>query len=228
LLYILDEPVVYEGSEAKGYCSYDSAWINSLGIKQSLTRSPIVFDSAVRQTTVKPLTRRRRDADESTMSQVEKRAVGVKTVVQLSCEDSSARCHRFDCVIGEMLPKAGIAFKFRARLWNSTFVENYAEVDEVRILSVAQVEIDAKLNIQQTNYLNDILRLETVAIPDITVQGPPGIPLWIIIVSIIAGVLLLALVIFLMWKCGFFRRNRRSDMGKYKAKMQHNTEDYHD
>ncbi|KAK3520815.1 hypothetical protein QTP70_032382 [Hemibagrus guttatus] len=32
------------------------------------------------------------------------------------------------------------------------------------------------------------------------------VPLWIIIVSALAGVLLLALIIVLLWKCGFFRR----------------------
>uniref|UniRef100_A0A674MBS1 Integrin, alpha 1 n=1 Tax=Takifugu rubripes TaxID=31033 RepID=A0A674MBS1_TAKRU len=36
-----------------------------------------------------------------------------------------------------------------------------------------------------------------------------GIPIWIIIISILIGILILALVIFLLWKMGFFKRKSR-------------------
>jgi len=40
-----------------------------------------------------------------------------------SCEDGTARCHEFVCILGELLPNTGFALSFTARLWNSTFVE---------------------------------------------------------------------------------------------------------
>ncbi|OXB77987.1 UNVERIFIED_CONTAM: hypothetical protein H355_009558 [Colinus virginianus] len=38
-----------------------------------------------------------------------------------------------------------------------------------------------------------------------------GVPWWIIAVAIFAGVLMLALLVFLLWKCGFFQRSRYDD-----------------
>ena len=44
------------------------------------------------------------------------------------------------------------------------------------------------------------VQLEMLAVADIDVKGVRHIPLWIIIISIIAGLLLLAIVIILLWK----------------------------
>lgn len=38
-----------------------------------------------------------------------------------------------------------------------------------------------------------------------------GVPLWVIILAAIIGALLLLLLIFALYKCGFFKRNRPSD-----------------
>jgi len=45
-----------------------------------------------------------------------------------------------------------------------------------------------------------VCQLETVAVADFDVERRRDIPLWIIIVSVVAGFILLALVIFLLWK----------------------------
>uniref|UniRef100_A0A3Q2ZKL8 Integrin alpha-3-like n=1 Tax=Kryptolebias marmoratus TaxID=37003 RepID=A0A3Q2ZKL8_KRYMA len=49
-------------------------------------------------------------------------------------------------------------------------------------------------------------------------QVHSGAPLWIIVVSVLAGVLLLALICLLLWKCGFFKR--ASTRETYEAKSQ--------
>lgn len=38
------------------------------------------------------------------------------------------------------------------------------------------------------------------AIPDVSVREKEGVPLWIIVVSVVVGVLLLTLCIILLWK----------------------------
>jgi len=43
-------------------------------------------------------------------------------------------------------------------------------------------------------------QVETLAVADIDVEGVHKIPLWIIIISTIAGLVLLAIVILLLWK----------------------------
>ncbi|KAJ7986932.1 hypothetical protein DPEC_G00333510 [Dallia pectoralis] len=45
-----------------------------------------------------------------------------------------------------------------------------------------------------------------------------GIPWWIILISILIGLLILALVIFILWKAGFFKRKSLADMEKEDMK----------
>uniref|UniRef100_A0A9J8AFU5 Integrin, alpha 3b n=2 Tax=Cyprinus carpio TaxID=7962 RepID=A0A9J8AFU5_CYPCA len=49
-------------------------------------------------------------------------------------------------------------------------------------------------------------------------ETPYEVPLWIIIVSAVAGILLLGIISLILWKCGFFRRASRREM--YEAKSQ--------
>ena len=43
------------------------------------------------------------------------------------------------------------------------------------------------------------------------VLADTGVNIWIIIGSVIAGLLLLIIVIIILYKCGFFKRNRVND-----------------
>lgn len=56
---------------------------------------------------------------------------------------------------------------------------------------------------------NDIAREVSV---QIIKESLGGIPWWIIILSILIGLLLLALVIFCLWKAGFFKRKSVENM----------------
>lgn len=48
-----------------------------------------------------------------------------------------------------------------------------------------------------------------MAYPDRLDKGDsPAVPLWLIIVSVLAGILLLVLLILLLWWLGFFKRKR--------------------
>ena len=50
---------------------------------------------------------------------------------------------------------------------------------------------------------------ETMAYPDRLDTGEsPAVPLWIIIISVAAGILLLVVLIIILWKLGFFKRKR--------------------
>ena len=44
----------------------------------------------------------------------------------------------------------------------------------------------------------------TVALPDIQVQGTPGVPLWVIILAVLAGIILLFIIVILLWKVSCF------------------------
>lgn len=85
---------------------------------------------------------------------------------------------------------------------------DYPRVDLVTIFSSAQLKIPSMYGIQQST-TDDATSVETHAYPELRDQASSGaIPIWIIIVGIIVGLFLLALVAFILWKCGFFKRRR--------------------
>lgn len=53
------------------------------------------------------------------------------------------------------------------------------------------------------------MQVETLAYPDLAdKQEAEPAPLWIIIVAIVTGLVLLILLTLLLWKLGFFKRQR--------------------
>jgi integrin alpha 7 len=63
--------------------------------------------------------------------------------------------------------------------------------------------------IRQKTTDNDVAEIQTHAYPELRDQVVPGtIPIWIIVLGILVGLFLLALVAFILWKCGFFKRRR--------------------
>jgi integrin alpha 7 len=85
---------------------------------------------------------------------------------------------------------------------------DYPRVDLVKIISSAKLTVPAMYGIKQ-NKSDDETTIATHAYPELRDQAPTGtIPIWIIIVGIIVGLFLLALVAFILWKCGFFKRRR--------------------
>lgn len=50
--------------------------------------------------------------------------------------------------------------------------------------------------------------METVAYSDLKASEPVEVPYWVIIISVIIGLILLVLLILALWKFGFFNRSR--------------------
>ncbi|XP_031433317.1 integrin alpha-1, partial [Clupea harengus] len=118
----------------------------------------------------------------------------------VSC--SQLECRSFSCY----LPSANInQVNITLRLWKPTFVR--AEYSTVSMTVHGELKnLNTELFVLSKN--NDA-RLVKV---QVTKTSLSGIPLWIIILSILIGLLLLALVIFALWKFGFFRRKSMEEM----------------
>uniref|UniRef100_A0A3B3VT15 Integrin subunit alpha 6 n=1 Tax=Poecilia latipinna TaxID=48699 RepID=A0A3B3VT15_9TELE len=123
--------------------------------------------------------------------------VSLSPVLQ-SCEKES-KCVVLKCPLQGI---NGTTVELRSRLWNSTFIE------------VTNCIVKASL-VLESQAPNIILKS-----PDFTVTVPVspdsdvaqfGIPWWIILIAVLAGILILALMVFLLWKCGFFRRSKQDD-----------------
>uniref|UniRef100_A0A8C3AYL5 Integrin, alpha 1 n=1 Tax=Cyclopterus lumpus TaxID=8103 RepID=A0A8C3AYL5_CYCLU len=119
------------------------------------------------------------------------------SVFLLSCEN--LYCASFSCSIPEAtVSQVNVTF----RVWKPTFIKG--EFSSLYML------VNATLGIKNTKLfeLNSSHRTRSVKI-QVSKETVGGIPIWIIIMSILIGLLILALVIFALWKMGFFKRKSR-------------------
>ncbi|KAF1377677.1 hypothetical protein PFLUV_G00203230 [Perca fluviatilis] len=119
------------------------------------------------------------------------------SVFLLSCENLN--CASFSCSIPEAtISQVNITF----RVWKPTFIKG--EFTSLYML------VNATLAIKNTDLfeLSSSDRTRSVKI-QVSKESLGGIPIWIIIISILIGLLILALVIFALWKMGFFKRKNR-------------------
>ncbi|XP_069558662.1 integrin alpha-6 [Brachyistius frenatus] len=123
----------------------------------------------------------------------------------LSCE-KDIKCVVLKCPLQGL---DGTAVELRSRLWNSTFIEDYASLSTLHLVVKASLVLHTQAG-------NMILRTPdttvTVAVsPDSAVAQYGGVPWWIILVAVQVGILILALLVFLLWKCDFFKRASKDE-----------------
>jgi hypothetical protein len=198
LLYLVESPLV----QGNGYCEMGPGMVNPLGLrKKSLEYA---------STTSAPYSKKGRSKREVVVLPEEVREDGkTQHIVTMDCRRNTARCYRFSCYISELRAEQTAVIKIRARLWNGTFVEDYASgVNQVHINSHAKIKIDTALDIKQQRLDNDQAIAKTKAYPDLPLLPPQDAPLWIIILAIVLGLLLLIVLILILWKLGFFKRKK--------------------
>uniref|UniRef100_A0AAR2JB23 Integrin alpha-2 domain-containing protein n=1 Tax=Pygocentrus nattereri TaxID=42514 RepID=A0AAR2JB23_PYGNA len=125
--------------------------------------------------------------------------------LKLDCLLGSARCVLFQCPLHSFSGTA--LFKIRGRLWNSTFIEEFSSVSALELLVRANITVKSSIK-------HLVLRDAAVPVmiyPEHGISDQYWIPWWIILIAILAGVLVLALLVCILWKCGFFRRAQYKD-----------------
>ncbi|KAM9346231.1 integrin alpha-3-like [Symphorus nematophorus] len=115
-----------------------------------------------------------------------------------------AKCVTFVCPLVNMNNSATLTV--RARLWNSTMIEDYSDARSVSVRVRATLKLQT--NKPTVNMESDSTQIDVQIYSDLGQQVDTGAPLWIIVVSVLAGVVLLALICLLLWKCGFFVHRR--------------------
>ncbi|KAM3923751.1 integrin alpha-3 isoform 2-T2 [Leptodactylus fuscus] len=158
--------------------------------------------------------RRKRDTIKLDLPNVQVLPAVKRPNTVLRCRGGGANCVRFECPLKDLKTLANVTV--RARVWNSTFLEDYRYADRVWVEGAAELYLKSDIDsIKMPRHHVSF----AVTIDSELVEPPPAeLPLWVIIVAVVSGILLLGVIILILWKCGFFRRaNTRA---KYEVRGQ--------
>ncbi|XP_026187181.1 integrin alpha-5 [Mastacembelus armatus] len=137
-------------------------------------------------------------------------------LTNLSC--SNAECWTVQCTVGLLEKGTTAILKVRSRIWAETFTE--------RTYKQYVLECLARYSVKKMPYAippkhapSGHKKVVTPVVwnkPDIE----NSVPLWIIILAILAGLLLLALLIYVLYKFGFFKRSLPYGTAMEKAQLK--------
>nr|XP_020471853.1 integrin alpha-6-like isoform X3 [Monopterus albus] len=163
--------------------------INSLGLESANTRK-------------RRAAKKKKEREQGTLS----RLLDTKKIATLSC-NSGAQCVTFTCPLEGLDSNAVITLY--SRLWNGTFLEDFSEFHHVQVIAKASLHMHSTKNTVLENAETEVKL--TVFPERRTAAYGGGVPWWIIVLSILFGLLLLAMLAFLLWKCGFFKHAKYED-----------------
>ncbi|KAM3846131.1 integrin alpha-7 isoform 2-T2 [Vipera latastei] len=158
-----------------------------------------------------PQGRKKRETEQTEMSSPSLTYWKGRKNATLDCVLGTARCLLYKCPLYSFDRSAVLTIW--ARLWNSTFLEEFAHMKSVEVIVRANISVSSAIR-------NLVLRDATTQIP-VTVYLDPvvaltrGVPWWIILIAVLAGILVLGLLVSILWKCGFFKRT--SQVSKYST-----------
>uniref|UniRef100_A0A3B4FH95 Integrin subunit alpha 6 n=1 Tax=Pundamilia nyererei TaxID=303518 RepID=A0A3B4FH95_9CICH len=121
-----------------------------------------------------------------------------------SCEDGMKKCVVFKCPLQGL---DGTVVVLRSRLWNSTFIEQFKLHNDINLIAVS-------VPTQSLGFPRFYVFFQVnvnVSPDDEAAKHQGGVPWWIILVAVLIGLLILILLVYLLWKCGFFKRSKEND-----------------
>ncbi|CAJ1069217.1 integrin alpha-2 [Xyrichtys novacula] len=127
---------------------------------------------------------------------------------KLDCK--SAKCQLIKCLLKDAELKTDYLVKIKTRIWSGTFTS----------ATYQSVELISNIDVETSNPELFVIGLKEL--PVVLTISKPGevgeVPVGVIAGSVIAGLLLLALAVGLLWKFGFFKR-------KYQQLLKDGDED---
>nr|XP_003704431.2 PREDICTED: integrin alpha-PS2 isoform X1 [Megachile rotundata] len=123
----------------------------------------------------------------------------------------AAKCVMLKCVLGPLKKDEEVWLVARYRV-DARTLKKAAPQEKVRVSTklVAQVTKQQYIGTPAEQVVKSH-EIKTNVAPSSTPSAPDVIPLWVVVLSACAGTIILLLLIFLLHKCGFFKRNRPSD-----------------
>ncbi|KAI8128031.1 Integrin alpha-PS2 [Lucilia cuprina] len=132
------------------------------------------------------------------------------TQIDMNSPCKAAKCETLRCVARNLGKDDGVWIAIRTRMVAHT-MEKLASNVPLNVSTMAVSHVTKLPYIGEPK--DDIIRTHEIfykAIPEPT-PVPDVVPLWVVVLAACAGALILLLLIFLLYKCGFFNRNRPTD-----------------
>ncbi|GJQ71792.1 putative integrin alpha [Trypoxylus dichotomus] len=129
---------------------------------------------------------------------------------EVACK--ATKCKHIKCYVGPMRKDEDATIAIRTRI-NVNTLKNISSSHNItfstmmvgRITSVPFIGIPSEKETVKYEVTTSVAAPESDAKPDV-------VPLWVVVLSAVAGALILLLLIFFFYKCGFFKRNRPSNV----------------
>ncbi|KAG8129662.1 hypothetical protein E2320_016349 [Naja naja] len=133
----------------------------------------------------------------------------------LKCNEDE--CFQLHCRMGALQRQESVSLHFYFRIWSKSFQqkENYPQTIQCEAVYHMQ-KVPYKIQaVEQPTHLKMSTSLHWAK-----AETSQGVPLWIIILAILIGLLLLALLIYVLYKLGFFKRSLPYGTAMEKAQLK--------
>ncbi|XP_066932458.1 integrin alpha-V-like [Clytia hemisphaerica] len=155
--------------------------------------------------------RRRRNTDDDPEQQDDDDGNAAKEKEIITCFRQGS-CKKYTCDIERIEPNKGAIIKMYARFWDYNLGK--PEVQDFKgVKSEVEVEFvgsDKDYYIQRNDEKCQFLTDTTVFMsPELENKKAPPVPWWVLLLSVAGALLLLAIAIAILYKVGFFKRNRK-------------------
>ncbi|XP_045785896.1 integrin alpha-PS2 isoform X1 [Maniola jurtina] len=191
----------YRGSSGSGYGANSGgySYSSSSGGQNTYSQSGGSYSSTAEQR--RESTRRKRqdqEVDPQLKEMLEK------------CQEKY-KCEVLRCRTGQLVKGQEIWLALRSRI-NASVLNEISQERAVKLSSLAAARVSRLPMVgRPTDRTWKVVEAHTTVTPQLEALESGTIPLWVIILAAVVGALLLLLLIFALYKCGFFKRNRPSD-----------------
>ncbi|EJD76094.1 integrin alpha pat-2 [Loa loa] len=115
-------------------------------------------------------------------------------------------CTHIECDIRRLNEDEFVLVEIYARLAVNTLIDN--NIYEADISSIGMAKISALPSAPRYNPPAQLVAVTTDVNPTDPEQAKRGVPWWLYLIAILIGLVILALLILCLWRCGFFKRHR--------------------
>ncbi|KFR00004.1 Integrin alpha-V, partial [Nipponia nippon] len=132
----------------------------------------------------------------------------------------TADCLKIVCQVGHLERGKNAILYLKSRLWMQTFMNKENQNHSYSLKSSASFNV---IEFPYKNLSFEDIHNSTVVTTNITwgIQPQPmPVPVWVIILAVLAGLLLLAVLVFVMYRMGFFKRVRPPQEEQEREQLQ--------